>query len=438
MASIEVTEWPAELSLKRHLLLAVIATGLLVGGLSWWSATTPIAGAVVTDGIIVVDGGTKKVQHQDGGIVDAFFVKDDDRVAAGDLLVRLNGTSLAASREVIVSQLNDALAQIARLAAEDRDRPRLDLSNATFVDATTAGIADVLEMQQEMLEARATEREQQKQQLERQIAQLSQQVVGLTAQKDSADQQLALIAAQSEDLTSLHNDGLVEGSKLSAMQRDQAQMLGEMQRLAAAIAEAQASIDERRVQLRLVDADFRAGVMKDLQDVQAQVAQLRQQLIAIDDKLSRLEIRAPISGIVHQSIVRTVGGVVSPGETLMVVVPVDQPMAIEVHVRPIDVDKVYPGRDAVVRFMNFDARTTPDLQATVQSVAPDLTIEQSGAQYYDARLTLPPSEFAKLPKSARLVAGMPVESFIQTEDRTVLSYLLEPLVEQFNRALREK
>lgn len=438
MADIDAITWPAEVSLKRHLLTAILATGLLVGGLGWWSAVTPISGAVVADGVLVVNGGSKKVQHQDGGIVDAFYVKDEDRVTAGDLLVRLDGTSVAAGRGIIASQLNDALAQMGRLIAESRGETVLALAGLPFVDRSTSTVQDTIATQQQMLEARAAARDGQKQQLNQQIAQLTEQIAGLTAQQLAAQQQLDLIATQSQDLESLHGNGLVEGSKLSAMQRDQAQMLGEAQRLTAATAEGEASIAERRVQLKLVDADFKAGVMKDLQDIRTSIAQLEQQLIAADDKLARLEIRAPVSGIVHQSIVRTVGGVVSPGETLMVVVPVDQQLAVEVHIRPIDVDKIYPGREAVLRFMNFDARTTPDLHGNVESVAPDLTIEQSGAQYYVARLTLTPSELAKLPSSALLIPGMPVESFVATEDRTVISYLMEPLFEQFSHTFREK
>lgn len=428
-----------ERSLMRHSLAAGLLVLLLVGGIGGWAAMTNIAGAIVSPGILVVDGGSQKVQHPEGGVVREILARDEDKVEAGQVLVRLDGTTTAASLAIVDDQLREGFAQLARLTAESEGRLTVVAPESAGDLAQDDALKALLATQQQLLDARAASRVQQRSRLNEQIAQLQWQAASLTAQREAAAKSLEILVKEDTDLAALFLQGLVSAARLNDVRRDRASVEGEIGRLDGSAANIGASIAERKVQIGQIDVDFRAQVMTDLQTLRQKIAELQQQRIAARDRLAHLEIRAPQSGVVHESIVRTVGGVVGAGETLMLVVPEAKSLLVEARLSQFDIDKVSVGQKVVLRFSSLDQRTTPELDATVVSIAPDLIVDaRTGEPYYTMRVSAQGVEAAKLPAGTRLIPGMPVEAFIQTGDRSVLSYLLHPITEQFSRTFIER
>jgi len=425
-------------SLRRHAIAGLGAIALFIGLLGGWAGTTEIAGAVVAQGTVVPLEGSKRVQHPEGGVVSAILVKDGDAVAAGQLLLRLDSTTVSANLAVIVSQLSAAFALEARLTAESIGNDELTLPRSLDAWPDRATLAGLLAAQERLRQSRAEAQAGLAAQLQEQIGQLGEQISGLQAQEAAVRQQSEILAGEVADAQILFRDGLMEASRLNASRRELARLEGEAGNLAAEIASARTAIAGSRAKIAENTATFRAGVLEDLRDVGLQIAELLQQKIAAEDRLAKLEIRAPQAGIVHESIVRTVGGVVAAGETLMQVVPHTDRLALEARVSPLDIDKLNVGQLAAVRLTGLDARTTPELVAAVDAISPDLSRDPAtGVAYFSIRMKLSEAELARLPEGQHVTAGMPAEAFLRTADRTVLSYLLGPLAAQLSHAFRE-
>jgi HlyD family secretion protein len=425
-------------SLRRHAIAGLGAIALFLGLLGGWAGTTEIAGAVVAQGTVVPLEGSKRVQHPEGGVVSAILVKDGDAVAAGQLLLRLDSTTVSANLAVIVSQLSAAFALEARLTAESIGNDELTLPKSLDAWPDRATLAGLLATQERLRQSRAEAQAGLAAQLQEQIGQLGEQISGLQAQEAAVRQQSEILAGEVADAQILFRDGLMEASRLNASRRELARLEGEAGNLTAEIASARTAIAGSRAKIAENTATFRAGVLEDLRDVGLQIAELLQQKIAAEDRLAKLEIRAPQAGIVHESIVRTVGGVVAAGETLMQVVPHTDRLALEARVSPLDIDKLNVGQVAAVRLTGLDARTTPELVATVDAISPDLSRDPAtGVAYFSIRMKLSEAELARLPEGQHVTAGMPAEAFLRTADRTVLSYLLGPLAAQLSHAFRE-
>jgi HlyD family secretion protein len=425
-------------SLRRHAIAGLGAIALFIGLLGGWAGTTEIAGAVVAQGTVVPLEGSKRVQHPEGGVVSAILVKDGDAVAAGQLLLRLDSTTVSANLAVIVSQLSAAFALEARLTAESIGNDELTLPRSLDAWPDRATLAGLLAAQERLRQSRAEAQAGLAAQLQEQIGQLGEQISGLQAQEAAVRQQREILAGEVADAQILFRDGLMEASRLNASRRELARLEGEAGNLSAEIASARTAIAGSRAKIAENTATFRAGVLEDLRDVGLQIAELLQQKIAAEDRLAKLEIRAPQAGIVHESIVRTVGGVVAAGETLMQVVPHTDRLALEARVSPLDIDKLNVGQLAAVRLTGLDARTTPELVAAVDAISPDLSRDPAtGVAYFSIRMKLSEAELARLPEGQHVTAGMPAEAFLRTADRTVLSYLLGPLAAQLSHAFRE-
>ena len=425
-------------SLRRHAIAGLGAIALFIGLLGGWAGTTEIAGAVVAQGTVVPLEGSKRVQHPEGGVVSAILVKDGDAVAAGQLLLRLDSTTVSANLAVIVSQLSAAFALEARLTAESIGNDELTLPRSLDASPDRATLAGLLAAQERLRQSRAEAQAGLAAQLQEQIGQLGEQISGLQAQEAAVRQQREILAGEVADAQILFRDGLMEASRLNASRRELARLEGEAGNLSAEIASARTAIAGSRAKIAENTATFRAGVLEDLRDVGLQIAELLQQKIAAEDRLAKLEIRAPQAGIVHESIVRTVGGVVAAGETLMQVVPHTDRLALEARVSPLDIDKLNVGQLAAVRLTGLDARTTPELVAAVDAISPDPSRDPAtGVAYFSIRMKLSEAELARLPEGQHVTAGMPAEAFLRTADRTVLSYLLGPLAAQLSHAFRE-
>ncbi len=425
-------------SLNRHALWGTVSIAALVGALGYWAATTPLSGSVVAAGSVVADGGARRVQHQEGGIVSAILVRNEDAVRQGQVLLNLDATSVLANLSVIEAQLGEAYVRQARLAAERDGTGQISWTGKLDTLPDAARNHALLEAEEQLRTARAATKASQIAQLEEQAAQLGNEVDGLEAQRDAAADEIAIVSKQLDGLEGLLDRGLVEATRVTELQRQLVRIRADNARLTTEIARTKGAIAEKHLQIAQLEDAFQSEVLTQLQEVGQAIAELEQQRIAARDRLDRLTIRAPITGVVHESLVRTIGGVVSPGETLMQIVPQDERLMMDVRVDPVDIDKLAVEQIVRLRFTSFNARETPELQAKVTRISPDLTRDaDSGAQFYQVRVGLEQGELDSLPDGARLIPGMPVDAFFTTGERTALDYLVKPFTDQLTLAFRE-
>jgi HlyD family secretion protein len=425
-------------AIRRHFLIGGVVTGLLLAGLSMWVFGTQLAGAVIASGVVVVDSNVKKVQHPTGGIVGMLKVRDDDHVYEGDVLVRLDEIQTKANLAVFTKSLDELYARRARLEAE-----RVGAESISFPDelldreATDAVVAHLLDGERKLFSLRVNARNGQKAQLKERIAQLSKEVSGLAEQIEAKSEEVTLIEEELKGLLELLKKRIIPITRVIALKRDTARLKGERGQLIASKAATSGKITETELQIIQVDEDARSKVAEELSDVRAKTSELSERKIAAEDQLKHIDIRAPQTGRVHQLAVHTVGGVIGPGEIIMLIVPDNDKLSIEAKVSPNDIDQIQPDQIANLRFSAFNQRTTPELAGTVSWLSADLTEDQrNGAAYYRVRIAVSESELARL-RGLKIIPGMPVETFIQTGSRTVLSYLLKPLTDQVMRTFRE-
>ncbi len=424
--------------MRLHALVGSLVVALLIGGLGGWMAFASIAGAVIASGTVVVENNLKRVQHREGGIVGQIFVKDGDSVEAGSLLIRLDDTLTRANLAIITKQIDELLSRQARLETERDGRSTFIIPEILATRSNEADIAKLITGEETLFIARQETLASQKEQLAERIGQLREEIRGLAAQELSKQEQSGLIRSEIVDLQELFKKGFVPKARILALQREAARLKGESARLISDIARTKGRISETRIQLSQVDQNTRAEVVQELRDSQARLAELTQRKIAAEDQLKRMDIRAPKSGIVLQLAVHTIGGVIAGGETIMMIVPREGNLTVEVQVMPTDIDQLQMGQSVVLRFPSFNQRTTPELNGSISTIAADLTRDRvTGAQYFVARIKLPIKEIKKL-GSNNLRPGMPVEAFMQTGERTALSYLIKPIADQIMRAFREE
>lgn len=426
-------------SLNRHGWLGLLAVFGLLGGLTAWAAVTEISGAIIAPGTLMVQTNAKRVQHAEGGVVTELLVRNEDVVEGGQLLVRLDQTAIAAGLEISEAQLREAFAREARLTAEIEGRTSVELSQAALSVFALEALSSLLSLEQQALDVRLATRSGRIAQLDEQIAQLKNQREGLIIQQQALVDQIVILEAEIADFDTLFAQRLVAASRGTALSKDLASARGQLGQVVAAIAQSDAAAAERALQIEQIRDEFLTGALAELQETRGLIAEASQRRVAERDRLQRTEIRAPQAGVVHESVLHTVGGVAAPGETLMMIVPTDEPLLVNVRVDPIDIDKVFVGQDVVLRLPGLNPRTTPELFASIARVAPDATVDPAtGLHYFVARISIPEEELARLPDAVDLLPGMPVEAQMQIEDRTVLSYLVHPFVEQMRRAMREE
>lgn len=426
-----------ELELARELrrggrMLSI--AGVIVLG---WAGLIPLSGAVIVTGSLVVQSSVKKVQHPAGGVIAEIYVRNGSKVEAGEQLVRLEQTSARTNRQVIARQLDEVRMRIARLNAE-RDglaEPRWPVRLASDVDATERN--RMISAERDFFVARTSSRRGQQELAQSRIEQLEKQIAGLESQLESNKRQLEITAGELKSVEVLLQQKLVTMQRATTLQREVARLEGIDGQTASQIAETRNKVGEARLQALQSEQSFRSEVMRDLSEAEAKEGELNQRHLAAEDQLSRTDIRAPSSGTIHELAVHTVGGVVAPGEVLMVVVPDGEALEIDAKLSPDKIDQVHPGQRANVRLSAFNARTTPELSGVVDLISADLVRDQAGGAYYDVRVSLPKKEVQRLGKS-QLVPGMPAEVFLQTGSRTMLSYLFKPMTDQLSRMFRER
>jgi HlyD family secretion protein len=424
--------------LRRQTVAIVIAAVLLVAGLGGWAMTTEFTGAVIAAGQLVVDSNVKKVQHPTGGVVGKLNVREGKEVKAGDIVVSLDDTQIRANRDIVVKALNELGARQAR---EEAERDGLD--KVTFPDELIArrndpDVAKALTGEQRQFEIRRISREGQKAQLRERMVQLRQEISGYEAQIISKDKQVEWVGKELVGVYELWEKNLIPYTRVTSLEREKERLVGERGQLTASIAQSKGKIAEIELQILQVDQDMRTEVGKDLAEIRARTAEMIERKVSAEDQLKRVDIRAPIDGVVLQLTVHTVGGVITPGEAIMLIVPQSDTLQVEAKIPPQEIDQIRIGQPAVLRFVAFSQRTTPELNGTLVRISADVSEDtKTGARFYTIRLDVSPEEVARL-GAVKLVPGMPVEALIQTSPRTVMSYLIKPLHDQLSRAFREK
>jgi HlyD family secretion protein len=379
------------------------------------------------------------VQHPTGGIVGELHVRDGDRVKAGDILVRLDDTVTRANLAIVTKGLDELTARKARLEAERDGQQDLTFPHDLLQRSSDPQVAHVMEGESKLFELRRSARMGQKAQLRQRIDQLGELTTGLMLQERAKAQEIVLIQRELQGAQKLWKQKLMPISKLTSLEREATRVEGERGQLVASIAQSKEKTSETELQIIQIDRDLASEVGKDLREAEGKIGELVERKVSAEDLLKRIDIRAPQDGTVHQLTVHTVGGVIAAsGEAIMLIVPDGDSLAVEAKVAPQDIDQLRLGHKAVLRFSAFNQRTTPEINGKVSRISADVTADQrTGLSYYTIRIALTPEEIARL-GNVKLVPGMPVEAFIQTGDRNVLSYLVKPLHDQITRAFREK
>lgn len=422
-------------AIRRTALAGVAVLAVLSGTVGLWAATAPLSSAVIAAGRVVVENNVRRIQHPTGGVVAAINVRDGDHVQAGDVLVRLDETNAKATLALIEIELARLLIRKARLESERDGRlgfalpPGLPTATATARDEALASEQSVFRARRDAVSGQVS-------QLRERIEQSHREIEGVVAQAAAKREQSALIKQELSGVEKLFQQKLVAFSRLTALQREASRLSGEEGSLQADIARIRGRIAETELQILQVTQDIRRSVSEELRDVEGKIADLSERRIAATEQLARIEMRAPQAGIVHQSTVHTVGGVIGAGEQIMLIIPESDGLVVEARIDPTMIDRVRPGQDVLVRFPAFDTATTPTVNGQLKQIAADLTTDQpSGVSYYTARVQLARPELDRL-GGKTLVPGMPAETFIQTGSRTAFAYLSKPFQDQLARAFR--
>ncbi len=425
-------------SIRRHVIVGLALVFILVCGVGGWAATTELSGALIAPGSIVVDSNVKKVQHPTGGVVGEVRVRDGDRVKTGDIVVRLDETVTRANLAIVTKGLDELAARKARLAAERDGVDSITFPADLLKRQAEPDAGAAMTSERKLFELRRNARNGQRAQLRQRTTQLQEEIAGLTAQQAAKSREITLIERELTGVRDLYQKNLVQLTRLTQLERESTRIEGERGQLVASIAQAKGKIAELELQILQIDQDLSSEVAKEMREVDAKIGEFVERKVTAEDQLKRIDIRAPQDGTVFQSNVHTVGGVITAGDAIMLIVPDADKLTVEAKVNPQDIDQLQIGHKALLRFTTFNQRTTPEIYGTVTRISADISTDQrTGQSYYTVRIGLSPEEVAKLGE-VKLVPGMPVEAFVQTGERTVISYLVKPLYDQITRAFREK
>ena len=428
------TTWSARLPLA----VGIVAIILLVGGIGVWSLGTQIAGAVVASGTIKLESDRQVVQHPDGGVVASIEARDGDAVKSGDILVRFDDTFLKSELTVIDQQLMEIYARKVRLKGERDGSGELVFARKDeFAQLDKTWVQGQIAGQVNLFRARLDSLAKEQAQLAEQRLQVESQIVGIESQRNALTRQFELIALELTDQQALRKKDLVPVARILELQREEARLEGEIGRVVAEIAEARGKISGISIEILKLSDRRREEAITRLRDLRYGEIELVERQISLHERLDRMVVRAPVDGIIFGSTIFALKSVVRPADAMMYVVPGDQPLQVSARIDPRDIDQVFPGQAASLRFPTFDQRTTPEIQGRVVRLSPDTVVDEAtGAVFYEAILVPVDGALDDLPDLV-LRPGMPVEVFLKTRERTPMSYLVQPLANYFNRAFRE-
>ncbi len=425
-------------SARRQITAGLIAMAVLIFGFGGWAALVEISGAVVAMGRIEVEQNRQVVQHPDGGVVSEILVAEGQKVEAGDVLIRLDGSLLQSELAIVEGRLTEIQARRARLEAErDETGAPVFPEDLIALAASKPEVAEQVEGQKRLFDARRESAAKEKEQLTRQIDQIRSRIDGIDAQSEALNTQLELISQEKDTQQGLLDKGLAQQGTVLALQREEARLRGQVGELIGTRAQAGERITEIEVQITRIDAQLREEATQELREVGPAELELVERRRSLVERINRLDIRAPVSGLVLGLTVTTPRAVLKPADPVLYVVPQDRPLVITAQVPTIHVDQIHPGQPVELVFSAFSSRTTPHLTGKVTVVSADaLTDQTTRATYYRVEIVLDENEIKKLGDKV-LVPGMPVEAFIQTEPRTPMAYLVKPFTDYFSHALRE-
>jgi len=421
----------------RYGIACLIILFVFIGG---WAALAPLDSAAIASGTVVLGENKKLIQHLEGGIIKELFVSDGDTVKEGDLLVKLDETKAKANWEIFTGQLMSGTVLEDRLLSE-----RDGLTKIAFRDSLSSSIINNVEIkkhidaQKRLFKARNEALTGQIGVFNQRIKQLGDEIDGLESQKTAAEIQLSLIREEIDAVSKLVDEGLAQKPRLLALKREQAQLTGRIGEFTALIARAGQSITENELSIINLKNEKRGEVVSELRKIQAERADLKERVGATKDILNRIDIVAPSSGIVTNLKFHTIGGVVTPGQEVLSIVPQDDELIIDSQVKPTDIDLVREGLTARVRLSAYKARTVPIMEGVITSVSPDRFIDKyTGQGYYSAKVRISDESMKELGQDIELYPGMPAEVLIVTGTKTPLRYLIDPILAYVDKAFREE
>ncbi len=421
------------------ILLGLIGILLLFGGLGTWAATSQIAGAIVASGTLGVESKIKTVQHLEGGIVGKILVRNGDHVKAGQLLIRLDDTTIRANHAIVEGRLNELDATLARLRAERDGLDKITFPERLLKKKSRPAVKAMMRGQTSLFTVRRKSKAGQVRILRQRAVQLEEQIKGLEIQKTARQEQIEIIDRSIRRKNKAASAGLISGDTMDTIRRQKARLTGEVGDLVARIAQARGSIEEIRQQILQVDKDFREKVLSEISRTHTEMSELQEKESALDEQLRRIDIRAPQAGRIHNMSIFTVGGVISPAKPILQIIPENDRLIIEARISPTDIDQVKISQQAAIHLSAFDARTTPVLEGTVSKISAAQVVDpNSGHSFFTVEVEIPPEQRQLLRKDQKLLPGMPAELFIRTGERTPLEYFLKPMMEQIQRAFKEQ
>lgn len=428
----------ARQELRRISLASVACVLLLLGGSIVWASTTEIAGAAIASGAIAVDGSVKSLQHPSGGVVAEILVENGDTVQSGDVLVRLDSSAAEQNLQALTATVNSLAISLARIEAElangtSFEPPALVAGGPEAFDAET-----VIAMEQAILDAHRSSVAGQTSQLNSEISQFESQVSSYDAQADAAAEQISLVETQLNLLT-LAAPSVAGANQQLELEKQIAALEGEQLSAESSMKSGNAAIAQRTSQLEQLGVALSLQLLSEQSQKSSQLSAAESERAVAQDLVESAEIVAPTAGVVFDMAVHTLGGVVAAGQTLMLLVPQDEDLIVNARILPNDIDQVAGAASVLLRLPTLNQRTTPELWGTITTLSPSVSVDAAtGENYYAATIRIPADELEKLAPEVELVPGMQVEAFVQTGKRTVLSYLLKPLLDQFERAFREE
>lgn len=420
------------------LMAGIAALVVLIAGLGLWNIAARISGAVVTSGMVEVESKRQVVQHPEGGVVGEILVEESDTVEKGDILIRLDGRQLQSELTIVEGQLREIAARKARLMAERDKADQVIFDDNLFELAkTNSETARMLKGEQALFAARREALQQEARLLREQNNQIDKRIQGIAAQLKAQQSQADLLGLELTDQKRLLQSQLTQASRVNELLREEANLLGQVGRFEAEMAELRGQAASNEISLLQLETRRREEAVTTLRDLQFREIELTERKIDLSATLARLDIRAPVSGLVYDQTVFAVSSVVRPAEPLMYIVPQDQQLIVSARIETIDINNVYVGQEVSLQFSAFDQRETPELRGRVSRISADVVLDEAtGVPYYAAEITPFASEMPKL-GNEKLLPGMPVQAFIQTGKRSPLAYLAEPMVGFFGRAFRE-
>ncbi|WP_298858548.1 HlyD family type I secretion periplasmic adaptor subunit [uncultured Sulfitobacter sp.] len=423
----------------RPVLIGFIGVVILFGGFGTWSVTSNIAGAIIASGRIEVDRNRQVVQHNTGGTISDILVDEGDLVKAGDLLLQLDPQEAQSELTLIEGQLFELMARRGRLEAQRDEVAEISFpEELKAAGQTNPDAKELMDGQSNLFFARRDSVAREIEQLGKQRNQIEEQIKGIGAQEDALSTQLGLIEQQLASQQSLLDQGLAQVSTVLGLQREKARLSGEIGRLVASRAQAEGRITEIEIIGLKLGTSGREEAISQLREIRYRELSLVEQRRALLAMIDRLDIRAPVSGIVYSMQVTTPRSVIRAAEPLMFLVPQDRPLVIAAQVLPTNIDEISVGQEVNLRLSSMDQRTTPELKGRVMLISADAIDDpNTGARYFRAEITLSPGEVERLPEGTQLLPGMPVDAFIKTGDRSPLTYLLKPVTDYFVKSWRE-